>query len=182
MQNTQRQSRRAFINSSLAIGAMTLLLNDQDVLGTEESRWSGRNLILLGGPAFANTDDPELLAAAHRKLGYRAAYCPNVGAADSEKIRSYREAFARHDVTVAEVGRWCNLMDQDEQKRRKNIDNVTDGLAVAEAINARCCVDIAGSFSQTSWFGQSIEELLRSTWIPAISSTHLKSSITTLLS
>jgi sugar phosphate isomerase/epimerase len=159
MQNTQRQSRRAFINSSLAIGAMTLLLNDQDVLGTEESRWSGRNLILLGGPAFANTDDPELLAAAHRKLGYRAAYCPNVGAADSEKIRSYREAFARHDVTVAEVGRWCNLMDQDEQKRRKNIDNVTDGLAVAEAINARCCVDIAGSFSQTSWFGPHPENL-----------------------
>ena len=30
---------------------------------------------------------------------------------------------------------------------------MTDGLALAEAVGARCCVDIAGSFSPTSWFG-----------------------------
>ena len=37
--------------------------------------------------------------------------------------------------------------------RRKNIATVTEGLALAEAVGARCCVDIAGSFSATSWFG-----------------------------
>jgi sugar phosphate isomerase/epimerase len=30
---------------------------------------------------------------------------------------------------------------------------VTDGLALAEAIGAGCCVDIAGSFSTKEWFG-----------------------------
>ena len=35
----------------------------------------------------------------------------------------------------------------------KNIATVTEGLALAEAVGARCCVDIAGSFSATSWFG-----------------------------
>ena len=30
---------------------------------------------------------------------------------------------------------------------------MTDGLALAEAVGARCCVDIAGSFNPTSWFG-----------------------------
>jgi sugar phosphate isomerase/epimerase len=36
---------------------------------------------------------------------------------------------------------------------------VTDGLALADAIGARCCVDIAGSFSTTSWFGPHPENL-----------------------
>jgi sugar phosphate isomerase/epimerase len=109
--------------------------------------------IRLGGPSFAKTDDPEALALAHRKLGYSAAYCPNVALSDSDKIRAFRDAFAKHDVVIAEVGRWCNLLDADPGKRRKNLQTVTDGLALAEAIGARCCVDIAGSFSETSWFG-----------------------------
>jgi sugar phosphate isomerase/epimerase len=63
------------------------------------------------------------------------------------------EAFARHDVVIAEVGRWVNLLDSDPDKRRENLRTVTEGLALAEAIGALCCVDIAGSFSPTSWFG-----------------------------
>jgi sugar phosphate isomerase/epimerase len=46
-----------------------------------------------------------------------------------------------------------NLLDPDPEARKKNIATVTDGLALAEAVGARCCVDIAGSFSPTSWFG-----------------------------
>ena len=34
--------------------------------------------IRLGGPIFLKTDDPDELAAEHRKLGYNAAYCPDV--------------------------------------------------------------------------------------------------------
>ena len=46
-----------------------------------------------------------------------------------------------------------NLLDPDPEARRKNVATVTEGLALAEAVGARCCVDIAGSFSPTSWFG-----------------------------
>ena len=109
--------------------------------------------IRLGGPIFEGGDDPEALALASRKLGYRAAYCPGVALKDSEKIRAFAEAFARHDVVIAEVGRWVNLLDSDPEKRRQNLQTVTEGLALAEAIGALCCVDIAGSFSPTSWFG-----------------------------
>src|SRR5262249_44303785 len=115
--------------------------------------------IRLGGPAFADTKDPEELGLAHRKLGYSAAYCPNVSLNDSDKIRAYADAFARHDVVIAEVGRWVNLLDGDPEKRRLNLQVVTDGLALAEAIGARCCVDIAGSFSPDSWFGPHPENL-----------------------
>ena len=109
--------------------------------------------IRLGGPSFAKTEDPEELALAHRKLGYRAAYCPGVSLKDTDRIKALREAFAKHDVVIAEVGRWCNLMDANPEKRRQNLETVTEGLALAEAVGALGCVDIAGSFSPTSWFG-----------------------------
>ncbi len=102
---------------------------------------------------FAKTEDPEELALAHLKLGYRAAYCPSVALKDTERIRALSEAFAKHDVVIAEVGRWCNLLEADPDKRRQNLEHVTEGLALAEAIGALSCVDIAGSFSKTSWFG-----------------------------
>jgi len=107
----------------------------------------------LGGPVFARTDDPEELALAHRRLGYRAAYCPKVSLGEPDRIRTLEQAFAKHDVVIAEVGRWCNLLDADPEKRRKNLQNVTEGLALADAIGALCCVDIAGSFSTTHWYG-----------------------------
>jgi len=109
--------------------------------------------IRLGGPVFKPPKDPEELALAHKKLGYRAAYCPPVRLDESDRIREIAAAFAKHDVMIAEVGRWCNLLEADPQKRAENLAKVTDGLALAEAIGARCCVDIAGSLNPTSWHG-----------------------------
>lgn len=90
---------------------------------------------------------------AHRQAGYRAAYCPGVGLNDKERIREIEQAFAKHDVVIAEVGRWCNLLEPDEAKRAKNLQLVTEGLALADEIGARCCVDIAGSFNPDIWYG-----------------------------
>ena len=148
------RSRRAFIQESLALAATAAVLRPgSGLLGQTASSVSGSHPIRLGGPSFAKTEDPEALALAHRKLGYSAAYCPNVALNDTAKISALRDAFAKHDVVIAEVGRWCNLLDPDPEKRRKNLQTVTDGLALAEAVGARCCVDIAGSFNETSWFG-----------------------------
>jgi sugar phosphate isomerase/epimerase len=155
-------SRRAFLQTTLqSVTAVAACVSGMSF--PKSAQGSGRKslLIRLGGPAFADTQDPEQLAVAHRKLGYSAAYCPNVSLNDSAKIRAYAEAFAKHDVVVAEVGRWVNLLDADAEKRRLNLQVVTDGLALAEEIGARCCVDIAGSFSSESWFGPHPENLSR---------------------
>ena len=117
--------------------------------------------IRLGGPVFEASDDPEVLARAHRAKGYRAAYCPKLAVTDTVKIKDTERAFARSDVAIAEVGRWVNLLDADPDKRRQNLATVTDGLALADAIGARCCVDIAGSFSTTSWFGPHPDNLTK---------------------
>jgi L-ribulose-5-phosphate 3-epimerase UlaE len=47
----------------------------------------------------------------------------------------------------------------DADKRRQNLATVTDGLALADVIGARCCVDIAGSFNPTVWYGPHPENL-----------------------
>jgi len=115
--------------------------------------------IRLGAPVSVPGDDPEALARAHRAKGYRAAYCPKIPLEDRERIRATVDAFARHDVVIAEVGRWVNLLDPDSLKRRENLATVTEGLALAEAVGARCCVDIAGSFSSKEWYGPHPENL-----------------------
>ena len=147
-------NRRAFLKDSLAVAATAALLEPGSVLfGRAPAAKPGPQPLRLGGPSFTKTEDPEALALAHRKLGYRAAYCPGVALKDTDRIKALSEAFTKHDVVIAEVGRWCNLLEADPEKRRQNLENVTEGLALAEAIGALCCVDIAGSFSKTSWFG-----------------------------
>jgi len=150
----RKLNRRYFVCSSLSAAAAAILMQPGSLLfGKSAVKQNRLRSIRLGGPSFAKTEDPEELALAHRQLGYRAAYCPNVQLTDSARIHALADAFAKHDVVIAEVGRWFNLLDADPEKRRKNLETVTEGLALAEAIGARCCVDIAGSFSTTSWFG-----------------------------
>src|SRR5437016_5643627 len=105
--------------------------------------------IRLGGPIFLKSDDPVELAWEHRRLGYSAAYCPAAQVGDADRVRAIRTAFAAENVTIAEVGAWRNMLDPDPQKRTDNLRYVTERLALAEAVGARCCVDIAGSYNPT---------------------------------
>ena len=109
--------------------------------------------IRLGGPIFLKSDDPAELAREHRRLGYSAAYCPPATTGDGDRIRAIRAAFAAEHVVIAEVGAWRNMLDPDSQKRADNLKYVTDRLALADAVEARCCVDIAGSYNPTVWYG-----------------------------
>ena len=109
--------------------------------------------IRLGGPIFLKSDDPRELAREHRRLGYSAAYCPEAKPGDTARVREIEKAFAAENVVIAEVGRWVNMLDPDAEKRKANLKIVAEGLALAEALGARCCVDIAGSFNPKVWFG-----------------------------
>lgn len=117
--------------------------------------------LCLGGPIFLKSDDPDELAAEHRRLGYGAAYCPDVKLSDSDRIKAIERAFARADVIIAEVGAWKNMLDPDVEKRRANLAYVTERCALAEAVGARCCVDIAGSYNPTVWYGPNPKNLSR---------------------
>jgi len=117
--------------------------------------------VRLGGPIFLHTDDPVALAKEHRRLGYSAAYCPKASVDDMDRVRAIEKAFAAENVVIAEVGVWVNMLDPDAEKRRENLAQVTRGLALADAVGARCCVDIAGSYNPKVWFGPNAKNFSR---------------------
>jgi sugar phosphate isomerase/epimerase len=114
---------------------------------------SARQALRLGGPIFLKSSDPEELAREHRRLGYSAAYVPAVTLNDREKIATIRKSFSQQNVLIAEVGAWVNMLDQDSEKRKRNIAYVTERLALADEVGAINCVNIGGSYSPTQWDG-----------------------------
>lgn len=115
----------------------------------------------LGGPVFVDSEDPEQIARAHRARGYRGGYCPHVELEDKERIRAIREAFAKHDVTIAEVGVWNNLLEADGAKRKANLTAMKRALALADEVGALCCVNIAGSRNPELWAGPNAGNLTK---------------------
>jgi sugar phosphate isomerase/epimerase len=109
--------------------------------------------VRLGGPIYLKSDDPRELAREHRRLGYAAAYCPAADVKDSARCQAVEAAFQAEGVLIAEVGAWKNMLDPDPATRRANLDYVISRMALADAVGARCCVDIAGSFNPKVWYG-----------------------------
>jgi len=118
-------------------------------------------MIRFGGPIFNERDaraagageshgavveDPVELARLHKAKGFTAAYAPKVNLKDGAMIRSVRDAFAREDIMIAEVGYWENLVDLDADSRAANRKSMIEALALAEELGARCAVDIFGSY------------------------------------
>ena len=99
----------------------------------------------LGGPVFDDTSTPQAWIAALRASGYRTAYCPLDSGADAATIRAYAVAAEEADVVIAEVGAWSNPLSPDDSERNAAIAHCRRQLALADAIGARCCVNISGS-------------------------------------
>jgi sugar phosphate isomerase/epimerase len=117
--------------------------------------------IRLGAPIFLQSEDPVQLAQEHRRLLYGAAYCPQADIRDKDRIRAIEMAFTNANVVIAEVGAWKNMLDPDSDKRHENLRYVTERCALADAVRARCCVDIAGSYNPTVWYGPNPKNLSR---------------------
>ena len=128
--------RRRFVKQAAAAIVGTKLFDARSMIAKTASNSSLSGPLRLGGPIFVKTEDPDELAAAHQKLGYRAAYCPKVDLKDSTRVRAIAAAFSKRDLVIAEVGRWVNLLDADVEKRAANLKLVTEGLALADEIGA----------------------------------------------
>src|SRR6185369_14295197 len=85
--------------------------------------------------------------------------CPAAKSSETDRIREIRDAFAQENVVIAEVGAWKNMLDPDAAIRKSNLDYVSERLQLAEAVGARCCVDIAGSYHPKIWYGMNPKNL-----------------------
>jgi sugar phosphate isomerase/epimerase len=109
----------------------------------------------LGAPVFVGGKDPEAYVDAHVQKGYRAAYCPDWINADTDGALcgAFRAALERRDVVLAEVGIWKNVLAKDPAEARAALQYAIRRLQTAEELNARCAVNIVGSWCETNWDG-----------------------------
>lgn len=99
----------------------------------------------LGGPVFEQWTTPEEWAAAHRRLGYRAAYCPLRPGSPPEQIRAFAEAATAAGLIISEVGAWSNPLSPIESVRLRSIAHCQASLALADEVGARTAVTISGA-------------------------------------
>jgi len=127
--------------------------------------------IRLGVPIFEKYDNPDEWIAILKKLGYSAAYCPVELGTSAAIINAYEQAAIKADIWIAEVGSWVNTLDEDLIKRKENIEKCQKSLALADAIGARCCVNISGSRNQNHWAGPAKNNLTQETFDMVVQST-----------
>lgn len=111
----------------------------------------------LGAPVFVDGHDPEVYVVEHIRKGFSAAYCPDWINADSDAVlcKTFKTALEKNDIVLAEVGIWKNVMSKDEQEAKEAFDWAVRRLATAEELEARCAVNIVGSWSSDNWDGPS---------------------------
>ena len=165
-QNRQSISRRNFLKSGIisapAIFGISALSAAETTKTPEQKKgqFTGKHPIRIGGPLFTKETDPEKWMQVARAQGYRAVYAPGkLSVDDLVTVHAWRDAAKAHDILFAEVGCWCNPMDPDPEKRKVNMDRLVKSLALAEELDAKCAVDIAGSINRTSWFGPAKENI-----------------------
>jgi sugar phosphate isomerase/epimerase len=117
----------------------------------------------LGAPLVQRDLDPGEWAAAVCAKGYRAAYCPLQPDASQADIAAYRRAAQQADIVIAEVGAWSNPLSPDPAVRHAALDKCKASLLLAERIDARCCVIIAGSRGE-KWDGPHPADLTEETF------------------
>ncbi|MFH2069073.1 MAG: TIM barrel protein [Candidatus Omnitrophota bacterium] len=117
----------------------------------------------LGGPVFAKYITPEGWITNLKRCGYSAAFCPvdkNVG---PDNIQAYAETAGKENIIIAETGAWSNPLSTITEERNKALALCKANLALAEAIAARCCVNISGSRGE-QWDGPHPDNLTKDTF------------------
>lgn len=109
----------------------------------------------LGAPVFIEGKDPEAYVAEHVRKGYRAAYCPDWINADTapDLCGAFKASLAKHDIVLAEVGIWKNVLAKNPVEAQAAFEYSVRRLQTAEELEARCAVNIVGSWCESNWDG-----------------------------
>jgi sugar phosphate isomerase/epimerase len=160
-------SRRNFMKKSAGAAALLLSALAKDVSAAPPNPPSLR----LGGPAFGKFEDPDAWVRLIKSLGYRAAYCPLGHNEKDDVVKACADAAKKADIIIAEVGAWSNPISPDEETRRKALTKCRESLALADRIDAKCCVNISGSRSSARWQGPHPDNLTDETFDMIVETT-----------
>jgi sugar phosphate isomerase/epimerase len=127
--------------------------------------------VRLGSPLPQTWASPEGWIATLRAAGFRTAYWPLPDDADDAEVRAYAGAARAGDISIAEIGAWSNPLSPDDATRAAAVEYCKARLELADRVGARCCVNIAGSQSATSWDGPHQDALSRDTFALIVDTT-----------
>ncbi|MCR4755963.1 MAG: sugar phosphate isomerase/epimerase [Lachnospiraceae bacterium] len=122
----------------------------------------------LGTSSPLMHNSPEEWADNQIKLGCSAVVFPVQSDEPEQKVIAYKEAADRAGLVIAEVGIWRNALAADPDERKKNIDYCVDQLRLADYLNARCAVNVAGAFGPI-WDGGYKENYSKEAWDATVS-------------
>ena len=105
----------------------------------------------LGISKKLEANSAEEWAAKYEALGLKAVVFPLKSTATDKEIDEYVRACANHDLVIAEVGAWKNIMSPDPAERAENIRFCKRKLEIADYVGAKCAVNITGSASSERW-------------------------------
>ena len=99
----------------------------------------------LGGEIKQGYSDPIDWMNKVKDMNYSTVYTPIDSSADADTVKAYKEAAAKLGVSIGEVGIWRNCLDLDPESKKKNTEYAIAQLALAEELEAKCCVNITGN-------------------------------------
>ena len=108
--------------------------------------------VRLGSPLPQTWDSPAGWIAAVRAGGFRTAHWPLGDDATVDEIAAYARAAAEADIVIAEIGVWNNPLNREDGARTAAVELCKRRLALADEVDARCCVNLAGTLAD-SWDG-----------------------------
>lgn len=108
--------------------------------------------MLLGATisSYFNDSDPGRYAAECKRWGYRVAPAPAVRIHENEKLKAILSEFSCAGVKIGEVQAWVSALDPRPEIRAANEDFIVESLAVADELDAACCVTVAGTLDDRS--------------------------------
>lgn len=120
--------------------------------------------MLIGISTGLQHESPTQWAQQMVELGCGSVVFPIDYTASDKTIFSYVEAAKAYQLVIAEVGIWRNPLATDPVLRKEARERSVGQLQLAEAIGAKCCVNIAGTMGGPIWDGGYPENYNQETW------------------
>lgn len=120
--------------------------------------------MLLGLSTSLEHKSPSEWATKMKEVGCGAVVFPVNYLAGEKTIYAYQQAAKDAGLVIAEVGIWKNALDVNQVERKKALEYSIEQLKMADEIDARCCVNVAGTPCGLRWDGGYRGNFYKETW------------------
>lgn len=127
--------------------------------------------MLIGISTALQHTSPIQWAEQMAELGCKSVVFPVDYTASDKEIQAYVQAAKEYGLLIAEVGIWRNPLAMDVSRRQEARERSAGQLRLAEAIGAKCCVNVAGTMGGPVWDGGYPENYSKETWAATVEYT-----------